>query len=257
MDSPGYLSEPSNVNPPFNPYAKLPDRIIMYNPHRLKHIVSYGAIVIHEASNSIMIVQRKYSPDFISFIKGWYRKSILSNLFTEMTDQEIKWVKQIMERPEKFTAFYNNISPDGDSSYASTRFEDNQERIWYLCNNTRGKHESEWLFPKGKMEHGDTSNIECARREFKEETGMTFIPDNPVSDSPIMYYRKSVTGFIYETKLWVFSVEFQEKIVSPFSNFEVIQRKWVSRKDLPLYLDQNKMSIVDEAFRLLTMVKRV
>jgi 8-oxo-dGTP pyrophosphatase MutT (NUDIX family) len=236
-----------------NPYSRLSDRIILYNPHRIKHIVSYGSIVIHQPSNKVIIVQRKYSPDFINFIKGWYRKSILYDLFSEMTEQEIKWIKQSMERPERFIALYNNVSPDGDATYATTRFEDNQERIWRLCTTIRGKYESEWLFPKGKLDATDTSIVECAKREFLEETGLTYIPETPITDSPIVYYHKSVTGFIYETKLWVFVVDFQEPPTFPFNNFEIIQRKWVSRGDLNLYLDQSKMSIVDEAFRLLVI----
>lgn len=240
-----------------NPYTKLKDRNITFNPHRSKHIVSYGSIVIHSPTSSILIVQRKYSPNFINFIKGWYRKSILPDLISEMTTQEISWIKQIKTKPEKFIALYNNISPDGDASYATIRFEDNQERIWELCRLYSGTHEAEWLFPKGKLDTTDASHIECARREFLEETGLSFIPEAPLSESPIVYYHKSVTDFIYETKLWVFAIDFQEDLFTPFNNFEIAQRKWVPRDELYLYLEQSKLSIVDEAFRLFVINKVV
>lgn len=234
----------------FKTYSELKDRTITYNPHRTKRIVSYGVIAINRTDESVLIIQRKYSPNFINFIKGWYRKSQLLDLFKEMTEKEILSIKKIMYKPERFIALYNNISPDGDASYATCRFEDNQQQIWHLCNIIHGTVETEWLLPKGKLEYSDTSPVECAKREFLEETGLSHIPENPLSDSPITYYNNSVTGFVYETKLWVFM--FDEKMIlsSDKNNFEILDRRWVKRCDLNKYFDASKISIIDEAFRI-------
>lgn len=234
----------------FKSYDELKDRIITYNPHRTKRIISYGVIAICKLDESVLIIQRKYSPNFINFIKGWYRKSQLVDLFKEMTEKEIISIKKIMYKPERFIALYNNVSPDGDASYATSRFEDNQQRIWDLCNTMPGVIETEWLLPKGKIEYTDKTVIDCAKREFIEESGISYIPQYPLSDSPVTFYNHSATGFIYETKLWIFVFDEKLPILHDTNNFEILDRRWVKRYDLHKYFDAYKMSIINEAFRV-------
>jgi len=235
----------------FKNYSDLIDRTIIYNPHRTKRIISYGVIAICSIDESVLIIQRKYSPDFINFIKGWYRKSQLISLFREMTEDELLSIKKIMYKPERFIALYNNISPDGDATYATLRFEDNQQKVWEMCNNTSyGRPETEWLFPKGKQETSRETHVECAKREFLEETGLTYMPENSISDSPITFYNNSSIGFTYETKLWVFVFKDKPLLPVDVDNFEIKTKRWVKRSEINKYFDSTKLSIVDEAFRI-------
>lgn len=147
---------------------------------------------------SFMMVSRRHSLGFTEFVRGRYdvtnAKTII-NLFEQMYHYEIKFIKK--NKYDDILYYFLNRNGDSketflkyiyDSKYSN---EYNQAKIKFnlLLNAESQENEiplklefytkyikpkwnyPEWGFPKGRREKNAEENIECACREFEEETG--------------------------------------------------------------------------------------
>jgi len=166
-----------------------------------------------------MMVSRKFSLAIIDFLKGKYNPNDTGQLlkyFQEMMQSEIDMIKKydyddlvyIVMNKDKLSKedFLNQLFQGNhaiDYNYAKKSFNrlkypvaDGGEKdcgiIWNLhfYTNIQPKWtEPEWGFPKGKRSGKTESNLECAIREFNEETGFSedeFIPMNNLE--PLVEY---------------------------------------------------------------------
>lgn len=134
-------------------------------------------------SIKFLMIRRKHTLGYIEFIRGRYKPDNLDGiifLFQQMTKNEIEKIgkysfeelwedfwgnsekKNILEQEynkskEKFYLLKNNKTELGLSFYV-----DNVKPSW---------NEAEWGFPKGRRNKNE-SNLECAKREFEEESGL-------------------------------------------------------------------------------------
>ncbi|ARF09232.1 NUDIX hydrolase [Catovirus CTV1] len=130
-----------------------------------------------------LMIRRKHTLGYIEFIRGRYKTDNFDGiifLFQQMTKSEIEkigkfsfdelwndfWGKsekkknmehEYIKSKEKFNMLKNDKTPLGLS--------------FYVLNVKPGLNEGEWGFPKGRRNRNE-SDIECAKREFQEETGM-------------------------------------------------------------------------------------
>lgn len=168
--------------------------------------ISYGFIcykfVKHEDKTIPMylMVQRKDSLSYVEFMRGKYdleNKTYITKLFSHMTIDERKrinqndfdylwkemwckgeeeccknFTKEYQEASEKFNRIkkgYYIRSKDTKNITNNITFVD----IDYFIKNTRSCfNETEWGFPKGRRNVNE-NDINCAFREFKEETGFS------------------------------------------------------------------------------------
>ena len=155
-------------------------------------ITSLGIITYRKLSNSniqFLMICRKDTLGFMDFMRGKYsiyNKHYLMNLLNEMTVNEKGdlltktfpqlwsklWGSQILssqykieekESSDKFTALLEGIQIGSIETYTLTSLieESNRTTQW---------SEPEWGFPKGRRNLNE-SDIDCAKREFSEETG--------------------------------------------------------------------------------------
>lgn len=129
-----------------------------------------------------LMIQRKHTIGYIDFIRGKYKPENIDGiifLFQQMTKLEIEkigklsfdelwfdfwghneqkqiYIQEHHKSKEKFNLLKNNKTELGLSFYV-----DNVKPSW---------NEAEWGFPKGRRNKNET-NLECAKREFEEETG--------------------------------------------------------------------------------------
>lgn len=157
-------------------------------------IISYG-IICYKIENNIplyLMVQRKDSLSYVEFIRGKYNlenKQYLIKLFENMTIDEHKkilelsfdtlWQEMWCKTNEEKSKNYNREYLDSKDKFNKIKngyyiksniltFVD----FNYLTNNTSIKYyETEWGFPKGRRNINE-NDINCALREFKEETGL-------------------------------------------------------------------------------------
>jgi 8-oxo-dGTP pyrophosphatase MutT (NUDIX family) len=207
-------------------------------------ITSYGVIVFRESQNGIeyLMIRRKNSFGFIDFIRGKYT---LENIFQL---QKIIDEMSIEEKEKILTLSFEDLLKDmwdDDCSLhlkneeALSRKKLNQIREGIITGNEEciqlkdlversatDWKETEWEFPKGKRNMQE-SDMECALREFQEETGIFFdrikIIENvlPFEETFIGTNHKS-----YKHKYFLAHMQYTEEILDNFQTSEVSQIEW-------------------------------
>lgn len=133
----------------------------------------------------ITMVSRRVSLGFSQFARGYYEPSdpeSISKLFKQMYPRE----RNIIETGNYLTiiSYLDNVHPSQITDrYAKSRFRIPQIKFRCVLESKSRYNLSyylrlpcdyfydEWGFPKGRMDNGYESSVECALREFCEETG--------------------------------------------------------------------------------------
>jgi 8-oxo-dGTP pyrophosphatase MutT (NUDIX family) len=128
-----------------------------------------------------LLIRRKHTLGYIEFIRGRYKIDNIDGiiyLFQQMTKDEIKNINK-----KKFSELWNDLWSNNNSinNYENEYIQSknkfmklkNNETFLdfsFYINNVHPMWEHpEWCFPKGRRNYME-NNIECACREFKEET---------------------------------------------------------------------------------------
>ena len=144
-------------------------------------VCSFGIICYMMIDNIpyYIMIQRKNSLSFMEFIKGNYNvmdlSSIKSLCSTMTKDEHFILLNYTFDVIWEMIWFQSNNKNTKEYTDASTNFEI-LTKNGYLKNILKGKiqslNEPEWGFPKGRKKQNE-SDIECALREFNEETQFT------------------------------------------------------------------------------------
>ena len=130
-----------------------------------------------------LIIQRKYSMGYSIFIRGSYNennKYNVENIFKRMTNNEINDIiniKDFKKLWDNFWVIYGITSETYKNEYrlSEKKYETiiNNGMLNMILNNIKNIWiYPEWEFPKGKKKIRE-HNLNCAKREFEEETGFT------------------------------------------------------------------------------------
>ena len=150
-----------------------------------RHLVSEA----HQKIKFLMI-SRKNSVGYVEFIRGRYRVEMidqLAYLFRQMMQVEIDRIKSSLDMDDGFMYLWCNFwGAKADSHHLLHEMSISQTNYMLLkSNGVDGPQLSlkdivesvksdynipEWGFPKGRKDRSETDE-ECARREFREETG--------------------------------------------------------------------------------------
>ena len=130
-----------------------------------------------------LLIRRKNSLTFIEFVRGRYKiddSHHLKKLFKLMSNDEIKTIKETKD----FTELWENLwkKPHSCKAYlkeykqSKKKFNqlknDEGDISWGALTSIISDYETpEWGFPKGRRNINE-KNINCAIREFSEETGI-------------------------------------------------------------------------------------
>ena len=157
-----------------NSYYKIDD----YNFKNLKNL---NKISKYSDKITFLLIRRKHSLNYIEFIRGKYiiNKNILTYMFELMCPDEINLIST-----HSFHDLWEKIW--GDKSWCKSfekeyknsenkfnKLQSNTELFIFLTKNVFPKYNSpEWGLPKGRRDSCE-SNLECAVREFTEETSLS------------------------------------------------------------------------------------
>lgn len=153
-------------------------------------ITSYGILLFKKCEDSnfrFLMIRRKDSFGYIDFIRGKYSPHNIYQVQNMVNEMSIHEKKRINEEPfeklwHEMWGDVTNIQYKNEEILSAKKFESikngiviNNETI--NLNNIIEKsdtkwEETEWEFPKGRRNYKE-KDLECALREFEEETGIT------------------------------------------------------------------------------------
>ena len=208
-------------------------------------IISYGVVAFRISPKGLqfLMIRRKDSFGFIDFVRGkysTYNMDQLQNIINEMSNAE---KKRIIDEP--FESLWHQMW--GDNSSTQYRAEEaaslkrytaikdgisnNAEKMTLsdlISKSNTNWEETEWEFPKGRRDFKE-SDLECAQREFEEETGiskskLTMIENVlPYEEIFIGTNRKS-----YKHKYFLASIDYDASydLLDTFQKSEVSKLEW-------------------------------
>tara|TARA_B110001454_G_scaffold218686_1_gene247449 strand:- start:3949 stop:4755 length:807 start_codon:yes stop_codon:yes gene_type:complete len=213
-----------------------------------KPIISSGIIAFnkHEEVFKYLLICRKDSLGYVEFIRGkypLYNKTYIQNLINEMTIKEKNnllskefedlwkdlWGEyfgtQYRSEETNSKNKFNNIK-DGIHLYDNTFF--NLEQI--IQESTTNWIEPEWGFPKGRRNYQE-NDINCALREFSEETGFQKKNINLIKN--IIPFEEIFTGSNYKSYKHKYFLGHIKSYISSigFQQSEVSKMKWLNLED--------------------------
>lgn len=141
---------------------------------------------LHNESIEFLLICRKHSIGYIEFMRGKYNiynTRSISWLFKQMTSEEVKTIKEndfdtLWNNLWKGTAYKKKYQQEYNKSkdkFMKLKYSDNPSIInldFYIKNFKKIWDCPEWGFPKGRRNNKE-SNLDCAIREFEEETGIS------------------------------------------------------------------------------------
>ena len=228
------------------PFHKFPSYRIYNNPHRKRHILSYGIIPYCKLTNKFLMIQRRYSPNYLTLLRGSYRRSNLPRLIRGMCNDELKMIRRIIYRQVSLFELLSIVVPNTDHDYSAMRFENHENDLLQLINLYQStKHirdDPEWLFPKGKPERLE-DGFSAASREFEEETGIDSSHLTILSDSPIISYYQADNDFIYETQYWTTVFSTEPNMPNRFQSYEVMAREWFDHSQISTFAKPHQLGV--------------
>jgi ADP-ribose pyrophosphatase YjhB (NUDIX family) len=237
------------------------NKYININDYNYININNIKLIAKYYDKIKILMIRRKDSLNYIQFIRGKYdskNKEEISKLFQLMTKDE-----NIKIRTNNFDILWNNLWKktaknklyQKEYNLSKSKFDELKANNFYnlLDDNKLSQYtEPEWGFPKGRKNYNE-NNIDCASREFYEETGvkaselyilqqLDCIEENYIGSDSINYKHIYYLGFVNnEVELSINNEQY----------YEVGDIKWLTipeaiSKIRPYY--KNKKDIVYETY---------
>jgi ADP-ribose pyrophosphatase YjhB (NUDIX family) len=238
-------------------------------------MVCYREVLNDDGVNELqyLIVQRLHTYEFIQFIGGNYRvdsRDTLQRLFKGMTpeeknaiictDFETLWSKVFIRKDAKYNIAKSkyeqlcagvsstNANSNGTITVSLTKKKTVCTLYDLIDNNTSLCKDTSWGFPKGGRESKETS-IECAVREFCEETNYTFSDIDMITDKCICEQFEGTDGKLYRYIYFISKfISNYDPYVDPFNQhqqYEIKAVKWVTSKGVTSLLDSRKCNIIN------------
>ena len=183
-----------------------------------KHTVKNpDSIPVHNEDYNIMylMVQRKDTMGYIDFIRGKYpdndhlaKMTILKTYLEEMACEERD---RLLKSDGNFEFLWDHVWMTKDSKLYINEYLEAREKFSRLnIPKLLDATECEWTqqeygFPKGRKNMHET-NIECAKREFREESGYTQNEIKIISDKPWEEIFVGTNGISYRHVYYIAEV---------------------------------------------------
>ena len=146
---------------------------LIYTPILIDKFNKYNNII------QFLLVKRKYSLNYIDFIRGKYENSYKSILmkFNYMSKIEVDNIvkynfDELWNKLWNSTSCYNKYMNERNISRAKFNKMKQHPSFKELIKKCNPYDTTEWEIPKGRK-NSNESNIDCAMREFTEETSIT------------------------------------------------------------------------------------
>lgn len=206
-------------------------------------ITSYGIILFRSSPIGLqfLMIRRKDSFGYIDFIRGKYTPynvNQIQKLIDEMSLSEktkinedtfenlwktmwgdaisIQHKSEEFSSSKKFNVIKNGVAVDADTITLSD----------IIDKSTTKWDETEWEFPKGRRNNKE-KDIECAMREFEEETGIS--KNNITIVENVMSFEEIFIGTNYKSykhKYFLAHINDNEDVLNNYQVTEVSKIEW-------------------------------
>jgi len=136
-----------------------------------KPITSLGIVCVRYTTDyEYLLIQRKDSLGYVDFLRGKYNEHNdyqINHIISEMTDEEIDNIKTKNYR-DLWDKLWNKVNEKYEQKNEDKYNYIKENKSYLLKYNSWS--EPEWGFPKGRRNFKE-KDLECALREFEEETG--------------------------------------------------------------------------------------
>lgn len=203
-----------------------------------KPIRSYGIIlyrVTEEGKKKYLMICRKHTFGFTCIIRGKYSSIYPEQIQTyvdSMTNYEKESIQCLTfgELWEYMWSGITNSRKNHDKSHAEYKFNLVREVLLEaIAASPTQWEEAEWEFPKGRMQQCE-SDLECALREFEEETHISKHNIRIVYNlCPFEEIYKGSNDKMYQITYFLAQLKHEEPNLSSFQEEEVSRMEW---KDL-------------------------
>jgi 8-oxo-dGTP pyrophosphatase MutT (NUDIX family) len=206
-------------------------------------ITSIGIVCHNLKKNKYLMIRRKHTVSYISFIRGIYNLydiSYITKLFNYMTVDEKKkileyefdflwkdlWMFNIKHMGKYFKNIKNKFYKIKDGITIDNRIYILKDIIENSSNNWK---EQEWGFPKGKKIKNET-NLSCAKREFEEETCISEDKYIILNIKPVKEIFTGLNGLQYKYIYYIAQMkeDVDVSLETRFQKMEISDIKWLS-----------------------------
>lgn len=229
-------------------------------------IQSYGIIVFYtfESQRRYLLFKRRDTYEYMNFLRGfWKTNSDIFCLFNGMThDERMRLLNY------SFFELWDDLWIDYKSNYrlcykySYEKFLQIKDSLPFIIDSTdTDLLQPPWGFPKGRRDKGE-GRIECAMREFKEETGIhkhvtLFVSKNKLHVPWFIESYKGTDGKYYEVCYFVGSID-EEIYPCLIRTSKGIRKTTVSHESESIgwfTLEQTKDVLCERLFKLLNRVE--
>lgn len=173
-------------------------------------------------SIKFLMIRRKYTLGYIEFIRGRYEVENIEGiifLFKQMVAEEIENIAN-----STFDQLWNGLWIDNKKPYYQTEYTESKKKFeslqeftedtlpidFYTSNVKPNWKTAEWGFPKGRRNCME-EDIECAVREFGEETSFLVSDHNMLNVFPFVEEFTGTNGLEYK-HVYYMSVSTSDKV---------------------------------------------
>jgi ADP-ribose pyrophosphatase YjhB (NUDIX family) len=238
------------------------------------HISSLNKINIYSDKIKFLMICRKHSLNYVEFIRGKYNINLHSNnlhsnnihsnifnMFELMTKKEVNDIltksfdelwKNLWKETSNYKIYKEEYNKSKDKFYKLLT-EENKEKIKKL---NLIYDDPEWGFPKGRR-NGLESNLDCAIREFKEETNIEINKNSISQIIPFSEVFKGSNNNTYKTIYYLGINDKMNDLEIDVNNNEVSKIEWLNYNDAldkirPYYF--TKKNIISKIMLLLISI---
>jgi 8-oxo-dGTP pyrophosphatase MutT (NUDIX family) len=186
----------------------------------------------------------------VALLRGDFVNSELSQIIRGLSSEEIDDIFKYYDRQLRIADLYNKYYRPDNVNYSIFRLTENEPVIRYFIGNTPHQDKMEWLWPKGRLLPRERP-MDCALREFKEETGVT-VDGRFMDDSFIVDSITGSNGRIYETHHWVYIFDKEPLLNTNIVSPEVAAVQWFTTEDALKVLRQNNQIVLNQALAKIT-----
>ena len=242
----------------------------------LKPLTSYGLLCFRKNikgdNYELIMVRRKYTIGFIEFLRGKYdinNYNYIKKLFNLMTIEEKMKIKNIMNFDKLRNSIdmnrINNYKKEYDNAKNKFKYLKDKDIVIKLINLSFNNWDyPEWGIPKGRRNYQDESDLDCAIREFSEETNID-INDLKIYKNilPLEEVYTGINNIKYKHVYYISILD--DKTNNKYNNIEININNynqfteigdinWYTEnecRDLIRYYYFKKIKIINKAFQMI------